>query len=80
MSPSTINESRPLSSHPQRPWRAVEQSPRRMSRTAERTFCAPVVRELRRRVRRGSPSTPGDYCAAVAGSAPAGPWPPGAPA
>ena len=46
MSPSTINESRPLSSHPQRPWRAVEQSPRRMSRTAERTFCAPVVREL----------------------------------
>jgi hypothetical protein len=43
--PTTL-ETRPLSPHPQRPWRAVQPPPRRAARTAARTFYAPVVREL----------------------------------
>jgi len=43
---TTTLESRPLSAHPQRPWRATHQPPRRNSRIAERTFAAPIVREL----------------------------------
>ena len=46
MSPQPITEPRPLARHPQRPWRPVEHEPRRPARTAVRTYCAPVVREL----------------------------------
>lgn len=46
MSATAFNELRPISAHPQRPWRAIEQSPRRMARTAAHRFSAPVVREL----------------------------------
>jgi hypothetical protein len=46
MSPQLIIDPRPLARHPQRPWRSVESEPRRPARAAERTYCAPVVREL----------------------------------
>jgi hypothetical protein len=42
MSPQTIIDPRT----PQRPWRPVDSTPRRPTRVADRTFCAPVVREL----------------------------------
>jgi len=55
MSPQTITEPRTIARHPQRPWRPVESEARRPARTAVRTFCAPVVRELppRREYRAG---------------------------
>ncbi len=46
MSPQTITEPRRLAAHPQRPWRPVESAPRQPARTAGRTYCVPVVREL----------------------------------
>jgi len=46
MSPQPNITLQPLARHPQRPWRPVEAEPRRPARTAARTFCAPVVREL----------------------------------
>jgi len=46
MSPQLTTDPRPLARHPQRPWRPVESEPRRPARTASRTHCAAVVREL----------------------------------
>ena len=46
MSPQLITDPRPLTRHPQRPWRPVESEPRQPARAASRTHCAAVVREL----------------------------------
>jgi hypothetical protein len=56
MSPQTTIEPRPLSQHPQRPWRPVGSEPRRPSRSVTRTFRTPVVRELPRRAERRAPA------------------------
>ena len=43
---SPLPNTKTLAPHPQRPWRRVESEPRRPARTAARTYCTPVVREL----------------------------------
>jgi hypothetical protein len=55
MSPQLNTDPRSLARHPQRPWRPVEIQPRRQSRAVERTFCAPVVREIPPRVAQRDP-------------------------
>jgi len=46
MIPHLNSDPQPFARHPQRPWRPVETEARRPARTAARTYCAPVVREL----------------------------------
>ena len=53
MSPATLIDTR--EPHRQRPWRPVDLPPRRASRTTERAFRTPVVRELPPRRERREP-------------------------
>jgi len=53
MSPATLIDTR--EPHRQRPWRPVDSPPRRASRTTERAFRTPVVRELPPRRERREP-------------------------